>query len=143
MAISLEVHRYKSVGLYYSHDMKYIYSIDSGSNVFAWKWVTDYLTEGYKNLQASKKRKLANLRGGKEQSLKQENETFEEDESRVDKSFYSEFEKEVSEGKYIMVKKLIVSQSGEYLKRVFYNPSNGFFASAYSKGKFSIYKLLD
>ena len=105
--------------------------------------MTDYLTEGYNNLQASKKRKLANLRGGKEQSLKQENETFEEDESRVDKSFYSEFEKEVSEGKYIMVKKLIVSQSGEYLKRVFYNPSNGFFASAYSKGKFSIYKLLD
>ena len=30
MAISLEVHRYKSVGLSYSHDMKYIYSIDSG-----------------------------------------------------------------------------------------------------------------
>lgn len=40
-----------------------------------------------------------------------------------------------------MAKKLIVTQPGEYLKRVFYNPKNGFFASAYSKGKFSIYKL--
>ena len=73
MAISLEVHRYKIVGMYYSYDMKYIYSIDSGSNVYVWKWVTDYLTDGYKNLQASKKRKLANFRGQKEQSLKQEN----------------------------------------------------------------------
>ena len=42
-----------------------------------------------------------------------------------------------------MAKKLIVTQPGEYLKRVFYNPSNGFFASAYNKGKFSIYKLLE
>lgn len=51
--------------MYYSHDMKYIYSIDSGSNVYVWKWVTDYLTDGYKNQLASKKRKLANLRGQK------------------------------------------------------------------------------
>ena len=42
-----------------------------------------------------------------------------------------------------MAKKFIVTQPGEYLKRVSYNASNGFFASAYSKGKFSIYKLLE
>ena len=47
----------------FSWDMKYIYTIDSGSNVYVWKWVTDYLTDGYKNQLASKKRKLANLRG--------------------------------------------------------------------------------
>lgn len=45
--------------------MKYIYSIDSGSNVYVWKWVTDYLTDAYKNHLASKKRKIANLRGKK------------------------------------------------------------------------------
>jgi hypothetical protein len=38
--------------------MKYIYSIDSGSNIFIWKWVTDLLTDAYKNKLASKKRKL-------------------------------------------------------------------------------------
>lgn len=132
--------------MYYSHDMKYIYSIDSGSNVFVWKWVTDHITDGYKNLMASKKRKLANLRGQKDANgLKQENDTLEEnnEERVVDKSFYSDFEKQATEGRYIMAKKLIVTQPGEYLKRVFYNPNNGFFATAYSKGKFSIYKLLD
>jgi periodic tryptophan protein 2 len=36
-----------------------------------------------------------------------------------------------------------VTQPGEYLKRVYYNPSNGFFCTAYSKGKFAIYKLLE
>lgn len=63
VAISLEVHRYKIIGMHFSYDMKYIYTIDSGSNVYVWKWVTDYLTDGYKNQLASKKRKLANLRG--------------------------------------------------------------------------------
>jgi hypothetical protein len=51
--------------------MKYIYSIDSGSNIYVWKWVTDHLTDGYKNQLASKKRKLANLRGNKVQDIKQ------------------------------------------------------------------------
>lgn len=51
--------------------MKYIYSIDSGSNVYIWKWVTDHLTEGYINQLASKKRKLANLRGNKQNLVKQ------------------------------------------------------------------------
>ena len=71
VAISLEVHRFKIIGLFYSLDMKFIYSIDSGSNIYVWKWVTDYLTDTYKNHLASKKRKLANLRGLKHSSLKQ------------------------------------------------------------------------
>ena len=71
IAISLEVHRYKIIGLYYSTDMKYIYSIDSGSNLYVWKWVTDYLTDGYKNQLARKKRKLANLGGNNAVDIKQ------------------------------------------------------------------------
>ena len=51
--------------------MKYIYTIDSGANIYVWKWVTDLLTDGYKNQLASKKRKLANLRGNKNNNIKQ------------------------------------------------------------------------
>lgn len=49
----------------------------------------------------------------------------------------------MNEGRYILAKKLIVTQPGEYLKRVYYNNNNGFLATAYSKGKFCIYKLLE
>lgn len=77
IAFSLEVHRYKIVGMYYSQDMKYVYSVDSGSNLYVWKWVSDYLTDGYKNQLASKKRKLANLRGQQQsQDLKHEQDTL-------------------------------------------------------------------
>lgn len=69
IAISLEVHRYKIIGMYFSWDMKFIYTIDSGSNIYVWKWVTDHITDGYKNQLASKKRKLANLRGQSQSSL--------------------------------------------------------------------------
>jgi hypothetical protein len=43
--------------------MKYIYSVDSGSNLYVWKWVDDLITEKYQNLRASKLRKLNNIRG--------------------------------------------------------------------------------
>lgn len=49
----------------------------------------------------------------------------------------------MNEGRFILAKKLIVTQPGEYLKRVTYNNSNGFLSTAYSKGKFAIYKLLE
>jgi len=39
MAISLEAHRYKIVATAFSHDMKYLYSIDAGSNLMVWKWI--------------------------------------------------------------------------------------------------------
>jgi hypothetical protein len=52
--MTLEVHRYKILGASYSKDMKYIYSIDTGSNIYVWKWVEDNLTEGYLNRRASK-----------------------------------------------------------------------------------------
>ena len=49
----------------------------------------------------------------------------------------------MNRGRFILAKKLIVTQPGAYLKRFFYNPKTGFMATAYSNGKFSIYKLLE
>lgn len=38
--------------------MKYLYTCDRGGNVYAWKWVSDVISEEYKQLKASKKQKL-------------------------------------------------------------------------------------
>jgi hypothetical protein len=46
--------------------MRYFYSIDKNSVLCIWKWVEDYLTEGYKNykkfemIKKGKKIKLVN-----------------------------------------------------------------------------------
>lgn len=55
----------------------------------------------------------------------------------------SDFEKKVTKGRYILAKKLIVTEPGAYLKRYFYDNNTGFLATAYSNGKFSIYKLIE
>jgi hypothetical protein len=55
---------------------------------------------------------------------------------------YSDFEKRVNKGRYILAQKLIVTQPGAYLKRYYYDNNTGFLATAYSNGKFSIYKLV-
>jgi len=47
----------------------------------------------------------------------------------------------VNKGRYILAKKLIVTQAGAFLKRYHYDNKTGFLATAYSNGKFSIYKL--
>ncbi len=52
--MTLEVHKYKILGACYSKDMNYIYTIDSGSNIYVWKWVEENLTEAYLNLKASR-----------------------------------------------------------------------------------------
>lgn len=52
--MTLEVHKYKILGASYSKDMNYIYTIDSGSNIYVWKWVEENLTEAYLNLKASR-----------------------------------------------------------------------------------------
>jgi hypothetical protein len=51
---------------FFSEDMRYFYSIDKNSVLCIWKWVEDYLTEGYKNykkfemIKKGKKIKLVN-----------------------------------------------------------------------------------
>ena len=47
----------------------------------------------------------------------------------------------VTKGRYILSKKLIITQPGHYLKRYQYNSQTKFLAVAYSSGKFSIFKL--
>ncbi len=73
VALSFEVHRFKIIGVHFSHDMKYLFSVDSGSNIFVWKWVTDHITDAYKNLQASKKRKISNKKGVSVQNTEEDN----------------------------------------------------------------------
>ncbi len=47
MALSLEAHRYKVISMHFSPEMDYLYSWDSGANLYIWKWVSDYLSEAY------------------------------------------------------------------------------------------------
>lgn len=68
--MTLEVHKYKILGASYSKNMDYIYSIDAGSNIYIWKWVQDNLTEGYKNLKASKIRQRENRKNPLKNNLK-------------------------------------------------------------------------
>lgn len=78
IAMILEVHKYKILGASYSKNMDYIYSIDAGSNIYIWKWVQDNLTEGYKNLKASKIRQRENRKNPLKNNLKRQNETNEQ-----------------------------------------------------------------
>ena len=41
LPISLEVHRYSIIGVEFTNDMKYVYSVDSGSNIYVWKWTSE------------------------------------------------------------------------------------------------------
>lgn len=43
--------------------MGYLYSFDSGSNLFIWKWVEE-TTPAYENMRESKRRARNNVRGG-------------------------------------------------------------------------------
>lgn len=42
---------------FFSHDMKYFYTLDKNSVLCVWKWVNDYVSESYKNLQKYQKNK--------------------------------------------------------------------------------------
>lgn len=70
LAMTFEVHRYKILGVTFSAKMDYMYSVDSGSNIYVWKWVQDNLTEGYKNMKASKMRRREQRRGTKRDLVK-------------------------------------------------------------------------
>ena len=72
IAMTFEVHRFKILGISFSPKMDYMYSVDSGSNVYVWKWVQENLTEGYQNLKASKMRRRDQKRGGSRNTLKKE-----------------------------------------------------------------------
>lgn len=50
--------------------MQYIYSIDSGSNVYAWKWVEENISEAYLNFRASKIRQRNNIRNAGKKNVK-------------------------------------------------------------------------
>jgi len=51
-------------------------------------------------------------------------------------------ETRISQGRFILSKKIAISQGG-YLKKIVYKAEMGFLAGAYSNGKFSIWKLID
>jgi hypothetical protein len=59
----------------------------------------------------------------------------------VNQEAYSDFEKKITQGRFILSKKLSLNQGG-YLKKVVFKPEMGFLAGAYSNGKFSIWKLV-
>jgi hypothetical protein len=130
IAITLEAHRYKILATYFSHDMKYLYSLDAGSNVFVWQWIEE-TTEAYNNMRESKKRARNNARGGQK---------VDEDELPPQENL-SEFEKRVTAGRYILSKKHPINNGGS-LRRTVFNAEMGFLAGAYSNGKFGIWRLI-
>lgn len=71
VALSFDVHRYRLVQCFFDQEMQYLYTCDRGGNVYAWKWVTDVITEEYKTLLASKKRKL-DIQRNRASTLKEE-----------------------------------------------------------------------
>lgn len=137
LPICLEVHRYKIISVSYSHDMVYLYSTDSGGNLFIWKWTEEYLSEGYLNLRASKKRKLDNRRG-----VSSKNDEEAEEGTEPAWEYMSEVERKINSGRYILEQKCVISNAGGHLKRVVFKRAMGFLATAYSHGKFAIYKLV-
>lgn len=72
LPVTLEVHKYKIVSVYFSTDMQYIYSIDSGSNVYVWKW-TNQLTQNYNNYRQAKLKLIKNRKNHHEE-LEEEDE---------------------------------------------------------------------
>jgi hypothetical protein len=54
----------------------------------------------------------------------------------------SDFEKNITNGRYILAKKLSLNLGG-FLKRAFFKMEMGFLACAHSNGKFSIWRLID
>jgi hypothetical protein len=126
--ITLEAHRYNITAASFSHDMKYLYSFDAGSNLFVWKWIEE-TTEAYDNLRASKKRARDNVRGHLSEKKEQNQDCF------------SDFERNINNGRFILAQKLSLNQGG-FLKRVVFKSHMGFLACTHTNGKFSIWRLI-
>jgi hypothetical protein len=108
--------------------MTYLYSFDAGSNLFIWKWINE-TTPAYENMREAKKRARNNIRG--------ENRIEEE---RILENL-SELEGKISNGRFILAKKLSLNQGG-FLKRVVFKANMGFLACTHTNGKFSIWRLI-
>lgn len=53
----------------------------------------------------------------------------------------SEFEEKITNGRFILAKKLSLNQGG-FLKRVVFKANMGFLACTHTNGKFSIWRLI-
>ena len=122
------MHKYPIVDAFFQNqDMKYLYSLDKGGNLFVWKWVEDR-SEAYMKRLETIKRKLNRRRGYNPTSVKKEeyqSDNEEEEDEKVDHTEleterkqmesmsvqeYSEFELKALSGRFVLIKKLIVSQ---------------------------------
>ena len=59
--------------------MDYIYTIDTGSNIYVWKWIDNSLTDAYKNMKASKLRQRENRKNPSKNNMKNEPNTEEQE----------------------------------------------------------------
>ena len=136
-------HRKKLINCFFSEDNNRIYSISQDGIMFIWKYINEKSEEYKKQLNFERR-----VKGNK--NLKSKNELMEnsssfEDEKNDELQYYSDFEKRILSGRYILEKKqqfnikskLVQCEINSFNE----NPEENIIVLAFQDGSFSIYSL--
>lgn len=142
-------HRTKILSAFFSDDMKHAYTLSKDAMLYIWEWKTDFVSNEFKNqqnYQSFKAGKKLCLPGNKSITTKLDDdpeiaelgkeENYDEDTMK----FYSEFEKGVDKGRWILSTKKQFYQEGAWLKSALYFAKENLLILGYQNGVFGLYR---
>ncbi len=136
-------HRKKLINCFFSEDNNRIYSISQDGIMFIWKYINEK-SEEYKK-QLNFERRVKGNKNLKSKNELMENSSSSEDEKNDELEYYSDFEKRILTGRYILEKKqqfnikskLVQCEINSFNE----NPEENIIVLAFQDGSFSIYSL--
>ena len=123
-----------------------VYTLGKDGLLNVWKFVDDHVSEGYKKLvdyQKFKRGKKIKLEGKEKRVYKEDGNDEEEEEGEQEIVYYSDFEKRITNGRFVMHKKQMFQQSGAKVNVAEYHAGQNLFIVGFKNGVFGLYRIID
>jgi len=143
--VSFTGHRTPVIKAFFNESMEYVYTLGKDGLLNVWKFVDDYVSDGYKKLaeyQKFKRGKKIKLEG-KEKTVLREEDAEEEETEDAEIVYYSDFEKRITNGRFVMHKKQMFQQSGAKINVADYHIGQNLFIVGFKNGVFGLYRITD
>jgi periodic tryptophan protein 2 len=129
--IALNAHRSTILTAFFSENMQRIYSISRDGITLIWKWTEELISEEYKKqLQFSQKKLNKRIKLDAPQESTQ-----------LDFEYYTEFEKNILKGRFVLEKKEKFELSGTQIKSATYHTKANILAIGLMNGIFAVYSI--
>ena len=133
-------HKKKIIKCFFSEDNLRIFSISQDGIILIWKYEEDVSEEYLKRKKFEKYKNFKNLKGKFEND--DENETDDENNENEDEKYLTEFEKKISNGRFILEKKQQFNTNSKVCQcEISTNNNNSILILGFIDGSFSIFSL--